>query len=377
MNILLHKKGVLLYLLGSGKEGDLLLNHKPTNPILGEIHKTRILHPDGTYSYIICEQTVHHPPTSAFDIYNPTHGVRLSGNMNFGVVFHQNSVTVETKGGLKVYLELKDGTKETYLMEAGVPSMFIKNVLLGTKYVYWTGNHCINSSNGWRAQMVFGFKDGKNTINGVIWNENESKGKKKEAKEEKEEKSGGWASRWTRSAVNAAKSTAKFTTGWLYDSEGEDGWITTSKIEFNPEDIDSRFYGVGGGETWIHPGPFKNKEEKAKKDAPPEDRYLLLNAKDLYSNECNEYPSILEENSSITVWRGVGEAIVSGDMETADIKKTEVEEKQRLLRTTRKENGEEFVPAYFHLDDSDGWSFWTINDGHWYREDQSQIYRAV
>ena len=52
--------GILQYVLGSGKDSDLMLNHKPSNPILGEIHKGRIDHPDGSHSYFLAEQ-VRHP----------------------------------------------------------------------------------------------------------------------------------------------------------------------------------------------------------------------------------------------------------------------------------------------------------------------------
>merc|ERR1712137_1250841 len=128
-------EGILKFILGSAKEEDLTLNHKPFNPIIGEVHKSRIDHEDGSHTYVLCEQTVHHPPTTAFDIYNEEHGVRLSGNMLFGVLFHSNSVTVEIKGGAKIYLTLPDGTEEKYLLEEGIPDMFIKNVLLGTKMI--------------------------------------------------------------------------------------------------------------------------------------------------------------------------------------------------------------------------------------------------
>jgi len=52
-------------------------------------------------------------------------------------------------------------------------------------------------------------------------------------------------------------------------------------------------------------------------------KYLLVNATNVKSEECSVYPEPdkLAPNSSIAVWREVGEALVSGDLETADIKK--------------------------------------------------------
>jgi len=360
-------EGILKYCLGSAKESDLMLNHKPSNPILGEVHKGRMQHPDGTYSYVLCEQTKHHPPTSAFEINNPDHGVRLAGNMLFGVVFHSNSVTVEIKGGLKIYLTLEDGTEELYLLEEGIPDMYLKNVLLGTKYVFWTVQLTVKCpSTGFRTNLVYGFKDGKNTVNGLIWNENEMG----EPKGAKEEKSAGWASRWAKATVNAAKATAKFSTGWIYDYEGEDAWMNTLKLPFNPATVKARFGGVCGQEIYVYPGALPLKGET--KEYP--NKYVLINSKDVTSQECDVYPAPedLEEHSSIKVWRAMGEAIVNGDMEKADIEKTKVEEAQR----DRRKEGTSYAPVFFEEENKHGWDFWAIKDPQWFKNDRSNLYVA-
>merc|ERR1712137_657787 len=249
-----------------------------------------------------------------------------------------NSVTVEVKGGVKVYFTLPDGTEEVYLLEEGIPDMYIKNVLLGTKYVYWTGQlTCKCPSTGYMAQMVYGFKDNKNTVNGIIWNANDKSDKKEQVKVEK---SPGWASRWARATVNAAKSTAKFTTGWIYDYEGEDAWLNNLKLPFDPEVVQARFGGIVGAEINVYPGGLRRKDEPIN---PDPEKYLLVDARHVHSEECSVYPSPdnLEPNSSIAIWREVGEALVKGDMEKADTAKTEVEEKQREIRKQRET---EFVP---------------------------------
>lgn len=355
-------EGVLKYAFGSLREEDLALNHKPSNPILGEIHKARCDHADGSYTYVICEQTVHHPPTTAFDIYNPQHGVRVSGNMNFGVLFHTNSVTVEVKGGAKITLTLPDGSEELYLLEEGIPNMLIKNVLLGTKYVFWTGDlTCLCHQTGYMAQMICGYKDGKNTVNGIIWNAND----KVEKKEQKEQKSG-WASRWAKGAMSAAKNTAKFTTSWAYDYEGEDAWLNNLKLPFEPELVQSRFSGIIGSEVYMFPNGLRKKQ-----DTGEEEKYLLVNATNVKSEECSVYPEPdkLAPNSSIAVWREVGEALVSGDLETADIKKTEVEEEQREKR----KQGVEYTPVYY-VHNTDHWDFWKLKNPHWYEDDDCGLY---
>lgn len=49
-------EGIIRYVVAMGRQEDLLLNHKPCNPILGEVHKSRIDHEDGSSTYILCEQ---------------------------------------------------------------------------------------------------------------------------------------------------------------------------------------------------------------------------------------------------------------------------------------------------------------------------------
>lgn len=243
--------------------------------------------------------------------------------MNFGVLFHSNSVTVGTKGGIKLKVRLPDGNEEVYLIEAGVPDMLIKNVILGTKYVYWTGDLHIKSSSGIQAQMVFGYKDNKNTINGVIWRESSGEKKKEEAKKEK---SSGWATRWAKGAVNAAKSTAKLATGWVYTySEDEESWLQSMEPQFDPNNILARFSGVGGSEIWLYPGEFVQIDPSTQKPKPlaERERTLLVDPRQLKTCEITTFPDWdkLEENSSIKVWKEVGDAIIEDNVELADQKK--------------------------------------------------------
>jgi len=293
--------------------------------------------------------------------------------MNFGVLFHSNSVTVETKGGLKVTLKLPDGSEEHYLMEAGIPDMLIKNVLLGTKYVYWTGSLYVKCpETGYQAQMAFGYKDNKNTVNGCIWTDND--GDKKSGEKKSKEKVS-----WGKWAKGAVKSTAKFTGSWLgYSQDDQDSWVQTIEPLFDPNNISARFSGVGGTDCFVYPGPFVQIDPKTEKPKPLAERekYLLVNPKNLPAKECDVYPDEdkLQPNSSLNVWKAVGEAIVNDQMEQADIAKTEVEERQRDKRKERETNNEQFVPTYFHEDDSDGWPFWAINNRTWYVDDPCGLY---
>jgi len=360
-------EGVLRYLIGMGRQEDLSLNHKPCNPILGEIHKSRIDHEDGTFTYVLCEQTVHHPPTSAFELHNPTHGVTLSGNLNFGVLFHSNSVSVATKGGLKLRLRLPDGSEELYLMEEGIPDMLLKNVIFGTKYVFWDGSLHINCpQTGFHSQVTFTNRDTKNMIQGVIWNEKYSG---KEVKKTSEQASTGWGT-WLVSPKS-----------WFAGQPDEFDWMNNITPHFELKDIIAKYSGECGDECWITPVASMDAKKKTLNPiaSDKQTRYLLVNPSKLKRNECSVYPRAenLEDHSSIVVWRPVGEAIVADDLDAADKAKVVIEEKQRAERAQRKKNNEEFFPEYFELNDSDGWSFWAIRNRAWYERDISQLYEPV
>ncbi|KAI4380264.1 hypothetical protein MLD38_006475 [Melastoma candidum] len=68
-------------------------------------------------------------------------------------------------------------------------------------------------------------------------------------------------------------------------------------------------------------------------------------------------PKGIRPTESATVWSEVSEAILRKDWERAGEAKRAVEEKQRMLRTQRESNGENWVPKHFNLsyNKEDGW----------------------
>lgn len=281
--------------------------------------------------------------------------------MNFGVMFHTNSVTVGTTGGLKVRLTLPNGSEEVYLLEEGVPDMLIKNVIFGTKYVYWTGSLHVNCpSTGFHAQMAFGYEDSQNILNGVIWDENHVPA----VKEVKSEKAS-----WAKWAKNAVKSTAKYTHLISADHD-ENAWVHTITPFFNLNNIIAKLHGICGQEAFVYP---ISGLQDASVPREQRERYLLVDPKKVQFTETYKYPTadLLEENSSLKVWHDVGAAIVDDDMERADEAKTHVEVAQRETRAQRAADGITWEPKYFTLDSNDGWDFWTILDRKWYQNDPS------
>jgi hypothetical protein len=286
--------------------------------------------------------------------------------MNFGVLFHSNSVSVATKGGLKLRLRLPDGSEELYLMEEGIPDMLLKNVILGTKYVFWDGSLHINCpKTGFHSQMAFTNQDGKNMIQGVIWNENYSGKPLAPAAQQ----TTGWGT-WLISPKS-----------WFAGNPDEFSWMNTISPHFEVKDILAKFSGECGQECWL--SPLATLDPKSKTINPiateKQTRYLLVNPSKLKRNECSVYPLTenLEDHSSINVWKSVGAAIIADDLDAADKAKVEIEEKQRAERAQRQKNNQEFVPEYFVLDSSDGWPFWSNLNRAWYERDISQLYEPV
>jgi len=301
--------GVVKWLISSAKAEDF--NHKPYNPVLGEFHKARVDHADGSSSFCITEQTVHHPPCSAFCVYNEQHGVTVEGNWIFDVTFHGNSVTVKTLGGLRVHIE-KDGKKETYVLQKGVPDMLIQNVIFGTKYVVWTGDlDIVCEETEYRADLFFAYKNSANTISGTI---------------------------------------SKLQ---LIGSDEED-----NAVEDSPPLYELK--GVCGRETYLYPAT-KSKKEKKKEKKLFVDATAVVPAVPVYPEEED-----LEETSSIRLWNQVNKAIVEGDMATADFYKTQIENAQRARVRDREAQGQVHETRYFVENDS---GFWGVKNKFWYKEE--------
>eukprot|EP01116_Phalansterium_solitarium_P014639 TRINITY_DN323_c0_g1_i1.p1 TRINITY_DN323_c0_g1~~TRINITY_DN323_c0_g1_i1.p1 ORF type:complete len:439 (-),score=194.21 TRINITY_DN323_c0_g1_i1:968-2284(-) len=144
------------------------IHKKPFNPIVGETHRCWSTSPEFGTTVFFAEQVSHHPPVSAFVIYNEQEHVRLEGNCDYGIHFHGNSASVETKGELK--LTLSNG--DEYVFSKILPPLMVKNVVLGTKRLVWEGRVELRSSTGLSAQFDYseqaGWTSTTNSVAGII-----------------------------------------------------------------------------------------------------------------------------------------------------------------------------------------------------------------
>jgi hypothetical protein len=113
---------------------------KPFNPILGETFEGRF--PDGTQVY--CEQTAHHPPITAWEVYGPRDLYKFYGYGEWTASFSVNSVSGAQKG-IHI-IDFPDGSNIKYVL----PEIVLKGVLWGERIMEYVGT-------------IF-FRDAKNKI---------------------------------------------------------------------------------------------------------------------------------------------------------------------------------------------------------------------
>jgi len=145
---------------------------KPYNPILGESHLAWINSEEYGRSNYLAEQTVHHPPICSYMMENTDQKVKMEGNIAFDIHFHGNSVSMLTKGPIKMNLGAKN---EQYLFSTVLPDLSIRNVIIGTKRLSWDGEVSISCpETGYKA--IFSYQEEgwycTNVVNGTILKDN-------------------------------------------------------------------------------------------------------------------------------------------------------------------------------------------------------------
>eukprot|EP01119_Soliformovum_irregulare_P023366 TRINITY_DN814_c0_g1_i1.p1 TRINITY_DN814_c0_g1~~TRINITY_DN814_c0_g1_i1.p1 ORF type:complete len:394 (+),score=100.97 TRINITY_DN814_c0_g1_i1:121-1302(+) len=140
---------------------------KPYNPVLGEwvYCYTNV---DGKRIGYVSEQVEHHPPVAAIFTDFSTPNLRMDGIFTSGINFNGNSVTMTNRGPLSVHMPEHS---EVYVLSTLLPSMQIKNVILGTRRMPWDGEVTITcEASGLSAQLNYK-EEGwycTNTIDGTI-----------------------------------------------------------------------------------------------------------------------------------------------------------------------------------------------------------------
>ncbi|GAP83061.1 putative oxysterol binding protein [Rosellinia necatrix] len=126
---------------------------KPFNPLLGEtfeLLRTESESPGGFR--LIVEKVTHRPVRLAMQA--DSENWSLAQSPAPGQKFWGKSAEITTDGRVRVALHLSDGTDELYSWDIG--TMFLRNVVMGEKYVEPVGNMTVsNESTGAKANIEF------------------------------------------------------------------------------------------------------------------------------------------------------------------------------------------------------------------------------
>ncbi|KAF2084783.1 Oxysterol-binding protein [Saccharata proteae CBS 121410] len=129
---------------------------KPLNPFLGELFLGKWVDQAGETN-LVSEQVSHHPPVTAYSIWNDQHGVRLTG-YNAQKASFSRTINVKQIGHAVLHL---DSHNEDYLIT--LPSLHIEGLITGSPYVELNRTSYITSSSGYTAKIDY---SGKGWISG-------------------------------------------------------------------------------------------------------------------------------------------------------------------------------------------------------------------
>ncbi|KAK5169696.1 Oxysterol-binding protein 4 [Saxophila tyrrhenica] len=147
---------------------------KPLNPFLGELFLGKWEDEAGT-TQLVSEQVSHHPPVTAYSIWNNKHGVRLQG-YNAQKASFGRTINVRQVGHAVFHIDQYD---EDYLIT--LPSLHIEGLITGSPFVELNKSSYIISSSGLTARIDYsgrGWMSGsKNTLSAVIYPHGKEKSK--------------------------------------------------------------------------------------------------------------------------------------------------------------------------------------------------------
>ncbi|KAK3724078.1 Oxysterol-binding protein 4 [Vermiconidia calcicola] len=147
---------------------------KPLNPFLGELFLGRWEDEAGT-TQLASEQVSHHPPVTAYSIWNNKHGVRLQG-YNAQKASFGRTINVRQVGHAILHIDEYD---EDYLIT--LPGLHIEGLITGSPFVELNGSSYIVSSTGYTAKIDYsgrGWLSGaKNSLSATIFPHGKEKSK--------------------------------------------------------------------------------------------------------------------------------------------------------------------------------------------------------
>ncbi|KAK9237646.1 hypothetical protein V1525DRAFT_403367 [Lipomyces kononenkoae] len=146
---------------------------KPLNPFLGEVFLGKWeTETEGT-TILVSEQVSHHPPVTAYAIYNDIYGIELQGYNGQKASFATTTLNVRQVGHAVLYIKKFD---EYYYIT--LPTLHIEGLFYGAPYVELEQNTLIQSSSGYRATIEYSgkgyFSGKKNTFKAKFYAGEES-----------------------------------------------------------------------------------------------------------------------------------------------------------------------------------------------------------
>ncbi|KAL3238170.1 OSBP family protein RNJ42_00503 [Nakaseomyces bracarensis] len=135
---------------------------KPLNPFLGELFVGKWeskQHPEFGETVLLSEQVSHHPPMTAYSIFNEKNNVKIEGYNQIKSSFSKTLVLSVKQFGHNI---LTIGDKESYLVTP--PPLHIEGILMASPFVELEGKSFIQSSTGVCCQFEYsgrGYFSGK------------------------------------------------------------------------------------------------------------------------------------------------------------------------------------------------------------------------
>ncbi|RVD86353.1 uncharacterized protein DFL_004635 [Arthrobotrys flagrans] len=126
---------------------------KPLNPFLGELFLGHWEDEEAGRTELISEQVSHHPPVTAYSIFNEKHGVKLQGYNGQKAGFASMTINVKQVGIARLRLEKWD---EEYLIT--LPALHIEGLVYGSPFVELEKSTIIQSSSGFFAKIDYSGK---------------------------------------------------------------------------------------------------------------------------------------------------------------------------------------------------------------------------
>lgn len=147
---------------------------KPLNPFLGELFLGKWEDEQGT-TQLVSEQVSHHPPVTAYSIWNNQSGVRLQG-YNAQKASFGRTINVKQVGHAILHIDKYD---EDYLIT--LPALHIEGLISGSPYVELNKSTYIVGSNGFTSRVDYsgkGWVSGtKNSLSAVMYPAGKEKSK--------------------------------------------------------------------------------------------------------------------------------------------------------------------------------------------------------